>query len=53
MRNVLDKTVEKIKTHFVFGSFFPENRAVNEIMWKHFVNPERPRMIIWRTRIAC
>jgi len=28
------KVVEKIKTHFVFGNFFFENRSVCEIMWK-------------------
>jgi len=33
--------------------FFFENRAVYEIMWKNFVQPGRPQMTIWRTRIAC
>jgi hypothetical protein len=28
------KFVEKIKTHFMFSSFFPENRACCELMWK-------------------
>jgi len=29
-------------THFVFSNFFPENRAVYEIMWKNMVEPDRP-----------
>ena len=33
--------------------FFSENRAVHEIMWENIVVPDRPQMIIWRTRIAC
>jgi hypothetical protein len=33
--------------------FFSENRAVYEIMWKNSVEPGRPQMTIWRTRIAC
>ena len=34
-------------------TFFPENRAVFEIMWKSIVEPGRPQMTIWRMRIAC
>jgi hypothetical protein len=45
--------VEKIKTHFVFNTFFYENGAVNEIMWKNIVESGRPQMTIWRTSIAC
>ena len=41
-------------THFVFNIyFFFENRAVYEIMCKNMVQPGRPRMTIWRMRIAC
>jgi len=47
------KVVEKIKTHFVFSSFFCANRAVYEIMWKNFVGPDRPQMAIWRMCIVC
>jgi len=47
------KVVEKIKTHFMFNNFFPENRAVYEIMWKNTVEPSRSQMTIWRMRIAC
>jgi hypothetical protein len=37
----------------MFGNFFFENRALYEIMWKHFVERRRPQMTIWRMRIAC
>jgi len=44
MRNVSDKSCrENQNTHFVFNNFFSENRAVNEIMWKNMVEPERPQ----------
>jgi hypothetical protein len=39
-------------TQFVFSSFFAENRAVYEIMWKNMVERGRPQMAIWRMRIA-
>jgi len=29
------KVLEKIKTHFVFITFLPENRAVREILWRN------------------
>jgi len=42
MRNVSDKFVEKIKTHFMFSNFFFfENLAVYEIMWKNIVEADR------------
>jgi len=34
MRNVSDKIVEKIETHFVFDNFLPENLAVHETVWE-------------------
>ena len=34
-------------------SFFLENIALFEIMWKSFVEPDRAKMKIWRMRIAC
>ena len=48
------KVVEKIKTP-ILGSitFFFENRAVYEIMWKNTVELGRPQMAILRMRIAC
>jgi len=45
--------VEKIKTHFVFSNIFFENRAVYEKRWKNSVQRVRPKMTIWRMRIAC
>jgi hypothetical protein len=47
------EVVEKIKTHILCSvtSFF-ENRAVDEIMWKNIIEPDRPQMTIWRMRSA-
>jgi len=54
MRNVSDKSCrENQNTHFVFCNFFFGNRAVYEKMWKNTVERGRPRMTIWRMRIAC
>jgi hypothetical protein len=39
-------------THFMFSNFFPENRAVCEIMSKNTLQPEKPQTI-WRMRVAC
>jgi len=36
MRNVSDKIVQKIKTHFTFSNHFSKNRAVYDIMWEKF-----------------
>jgi hypothetical protein len=37
--------VEKIKTHSLFSiTFFTENNAVYEIMWKNKVKPDRPHV---------
>jgi len=48
------KVLEKIKTHILCSVlFFPENRAVYEVMWKNIVEPCRPQMSIWHKRIAC
>jgi len=48
MRNVSDKSCrENQNTHFMFNNlFFPENRAVYEIMWKIIAEPDIPRMTI-------
>ena len=48
MRNVLDKVVEKIKTHVLYSlTFFSENRAVYEIMWKSTLETtEGPQMTL-------
>jgi len=34
-------------------TFFSENRAVYEKMWKNIVERGRPQMTIWRMRISC
>jgi hypothetical protein len=41
-------------THFIFLSPppLPENRGVCEIMWKNYVQQDRPQINIWRMRIA-
>jgi hypothetical protein len=48
IRNILGKICkENQKTLFVFSKvFFPENRAVNEIMWKNIVEWARSQMNI-------
>ena len=54
MRNVLDKNCRENKsTHFISSNFFfPEYRAVCEIMSKNVVEPERPHMAALR-HVAC
>ena len=52
MRNVSDNSCrENQNTHLCSITFF-ENRTVYEITWKNNVEPDRPRMTIWRMRIA-
>jgi hypothetical protein len=46
------KVVENVKTHLLCPITFPENPANYEITWKNIVQPDRPQMTIWRTRIA-
>jgi hypothetical protein len=31
----------------MFNKFFPENRAVYEIMWKNMIETDRPQMTIY------
>jgi hypothetical protein len=46
MRNVSGKRCRQNKnTHFTFNNFFPENRAVYEIMWKNMVELDRPLIV--------
>jgi len=40
MRNISNKFVQKISTHFMFYNFVPENRAVCEKMWINIVEPD-------------
>jgi len=46
------KAVEKIKTHIVRSTFFSENLAVYEKMWKNTVQSEGPQTA-WLMSIAC
>ena len=47
------QNLQRKSKHFMFNNSPPENRAVYEITWKNTVQPDRPQMTIWRTRIAC
>jgi len=48
------KLVEKIKTHILCSvTFFSENCAVCDKMWKNIVERGGPQMTIWRMRIVC
>jgi len=54
MWTVSDKFVEKIKTHILCAiTYFFENRAFYEIMWKDTVEPGRPQITMRRMRIIC
>jgi len=44
--------VEKIEAHILCLKSFPDNRAVNEAMWKYIVEADKPQMTIWRMRIT-
>ena len=41
MRNVYEERCREIKTYFLFSNFFPENRAVREMLWENVVGPDR------------
>jgi len=48
------KVIQKLKTHIIRSiTFFPENRAFYEIIWKNVVEQGRPLMTIWLMRIVC
>jgi len=55
MRNISDKSSDKIKTHISSSVifFFFENRIFYEKMWKSIVERGRLQMTIWRMRVAC
>ena len=54
MREISDKCCRgNQNTHFAFNNFFPENRAVYEIMWQSIVELDRPQRTLWRQRVAC
>jgi hypothetical protein len=53
-RSISNKVTENTKhTFYVRFLLFFENRAVYEIKWQNIVQPDRPQMTTWRTRIAC
>ena len=46
--------VEKNETRVLYSTtFFSENRAIYEMMWKNTAESDRPQIAIWRMRIAC
>jgi hypothetical protein len=48
------KCVKKTKTHIVCSiTFFFLSKIVYEIKWKHILEPDRPKMTIWRMRFSC
>jgi hypothetical protein len=53
MRNVSDKIFRENKKKLVSRSFFFENLAAYEIMWKNIVEWDRAQMTIWPMRVAC
>jgi len=54
IKNISDTVVEKIETHIVCSiTFFPENRAFYDIMWKNSAERGRPQMTKWSMRSAC
>jgi len=54
MKNVSDKSVEKIETHIVYSVNPPppENSAVYEVMWKNIIERGKTQMTVWRMNIA-
>jgi len=53
IRNISDKTVEKIQTQHFVQFFSPDNRAVYEIRWKNILLLGGTRTTMWRMLIAC
>ena len=48
------KVVAKIETNILRSKlFFPENRAVYEIVWKNMLQPDRPPMTLGPMRFSC
>jgi hypothetical protein len=52
MRNVSDKIVEKMKTHFIFHKRVSEIQAFYEIMCKNMAQPVRPQTAITRRMLS-
>jgi len=53
MRNVSEKHCRQNQNTFYVQSFFPENRAVYEIMWKNVVGPHRPQIVYNKAHALC
>jgi len=43
---ISDQIVDKIKPRILFSTYFPENRAVYEIICKSMMEPDRPQITI-------
>jgi hypothetical protein len=53
IKNVSGKNCTENEAHILRSiTFFSENRAVYEIVWKNILERSRPQMTIWRMRIA-
>jgi hypothetical protein len=49
-----EENQKKIKTYILcLDQTFSKIRAIYETIWKNTSEPDRPRMTIWRMRIAC
>jgi len=47
MRSVSDKSCrENQDAYFMFSTFFPENCAIYEILFKNMVEPYKPQMTV-------
>ena len=46
IKNISEKIVDQMKTHFMFNNFFPQNCVLYEIMWKNMIDEDRPQMTI-------
>jgi hypothetical protein len=51
MRNVLDKSAEKIITFLLFYIGLFINHTIYVIKWKNTVHPSRSQMVIWSLKI--
>ena len=46
MRNGLEESYSEVQNTFCSGKLFSDNHAINEIMWKNKVQPDRPHVTI-------
>jgi hypothetical protein len=53
MKNIAYESCrENRSTYFIFDNCFSGSRAVREIMWKNYVERDRPQMTLWQMRIT-